>query len=76
MPEVVDGINRVISLVRKAISTVNSKHQYTHECLVKAKNSISRLINKGSLFTYPGSELTREGPLPRTNNRIEGGVNA
>ena len=65
----------MISLVRKAISIVNSKYQYTHECLVKVKNSISRLINKENLFTYLDFGLIREGPLPRTNNRIEGGVN-
>lgn len=57
-------------------SYIDGKYQHTHERLVKAKNSISRLINKGNLFTYLDPELTRERSLPRTNNRIEGGVNA
>ena len=35
-----------------------------------------RLSNEGTLFTYLDPTLTAEGPLPRTNNRIEGGVNA
>ena len=49
---------------------------YTHRRLRKAKRSISRLVAQGTLFTYLDPELTREGPLPSTNNRIEGGVNA
>ena len=36
----------------------------------------SRLVSQGTLFTYLDPELTAEGPLPATNNRIEGGVNA
>ena len=30
----------------------------------------------GTLFTYLDPALTAEGPLPRINNAIEGGVNA
>ena len=37
---------------------------------------MGRLLRQGTLFTYLDPELTLEGPLPRTNNRIEGGVNA
>ena len=48
---------------------------YTHERLRKARSSLSRLVSQGTLFTYLDPELTREGPLPATNNRIEGGVN-
>ena len=49
---------------------------YTHERLRKARGSLSRLVSQGTLFTYLDPDLTREGPLPATNNRIEGGVNA
>ena len=34
------------------------------------------LANAGTLFTYLDPALAAEGPLPATNNRIEGGVNA
>lgn len=52
------------------------RYEYTHRNLRKAKNSLSRLVSQGTLFTYLDPELTREGPLPSTNNKIEGGVNA
>ena len=49
---------------------------YTHERLRRARSSLSRLVSRGTLFTYLDPALTAEGPLPRTNNAIEGGVNA
>lgn len=52
------------------------RYGYTHERLRKARSSLSALVSKGTLFTYLDPELAREGPLPSTNNRIEGGVNA
>lgn len=52
------------------------KYDYTHIRLRKARSSLSRLLSQGTLFTYLDPELAREGPLPSTNNRIEGGVNA
>ncbi|OUO18326.1 IS256 family transposase [Collinsella sp. An307] len=48
----------------------------THERLVKARRSLVRLVNAGTLFTYLDPGLIAGGPLPSTNNRIEGGVNA
>ena len=54
----------------------NKNWEWTHKRLVKARNSLNTLINKGTLFTYLYPELTRGGPLPATNNKIEGGVNA
>jgi len=58
-------------------TTVKDGHrELTHYRLVKAKNSLNVLINKGHLFTYLDDLLTIGGPLPATNNRIEGGVNA
>lgn len=47
-----------------------------HARLVKARRSLARLVNAGALFTYLDPGLTLDGPLPSTNNRIEGGVNA
>ena len=38
--------------------------------------SLVHLVNAGTLFTYLGPGLTLDRPLPSTNNRIEGGVNA
>ena len=50
---------------------------YTHERLVKARNSLTELVRRGTLFTYVDPDLTGTlGPLPATNNSIEGGVNA
>ena len=49
----------------------------THERLVKARRSLVRLVNAGTLFTYLDPGLVEAlGPLPSTNNSIEGGVNA
>ena len=47
-----------------------------HERLVKARRSLARLINAGTLFTYLDPRLEHLAPLPATNNRIEGGTNA
>ena len=49
----------------------------THERLVKARNSLIRLIRDGTLFTYLDEELLHTiEKIPSTNNQIEGGVNA
>lgn len=57
-------------------SFVDGSYVFTHKRLRKARSSLARLINQQTLFTYLDYELTREGPLPSTNNRIEGGINA
>jgi hypothetical protein len=54
----------------------DGRRAFTHERLVKAKNSLTALVNQGTLFTFLDLELTADGPLPSTNNRIEGGVMA
>lgn len=55
----------------------DGKLRDTHERLVKARDSLMKLIRKEVLFTYLDPALTGElGPLPAYNNRIEGGVNA
>lgn len=49
----------------------------THERLVRARNMLTNLVRKGTLFTFVDPELTaRLGELPSKNNAIEGGVNA
>lgn len=50
--------------------------EYMHARLRKARRSLVKLVNDGTLFTYLDPELTVEGPLPAMNNVIEGGVNA
>jgi hypothetical protein len=57
-------------------SRVDGRWEYTHERLRKARRSLAVLVNKGTLFTYLDPALAAEGPMPSTNNRIEGGVNA
>ncbi|HJA28987.1 MAG TPA: IS1249 family transposase [Candidatus Olsenella pullicola] len=54
----------------------DGRPRLVHERLVKARRSLVRLVNAGTLFTYLDPELTLEGALPATNNSIEGGVNA
>lgn len=53
------------------------RRRHTHERLIKAQNSLKRLVNEGTLFTYLNDSLQKEIPdIPATNNRIEGGINA
>ena len=57
-------------------TVVEGRWEYTHARLRTARNGLNTLLNKNLLFTYLDPQLTQQGPLPRTNNRIEGGVNA
>ena len=51
--------------------------RYTHERLIKAQNSIMRLLKEGTMFTYFDEPLRDElDKIPRTNNQIEGGINS
>lgn len=50
--------------------------EFTHDRLRKARRSVARVLNNGTLFTYLDPGLAAEGPMPCTNNRIEGGTNA
>lgn len=51
--------------------------RYTHERLIKAQNSIMRLLKEGTMFTYFDEQLSDElDKIPRTNNQIEGGINS
>lgn len=63
-------------LAERTTNEETGKEGWTHERLVTARNSLLALARRGHLFTFVAPELTAEGPLPATNNRLEGGVNA
>jgi len=44
---------------------------YANDRLRKARQSLLRLLNKETLFTYLDPRLCQEGPIPSTNNKIE-----
>ena len=54
----------------------NGNLRSTHERLLKAYNSLATLIKSNTLFTYLDDILPIENVCSRTNNAIEGGVNA
>ena len=54
----------------------NGNLRSTHERLLKAYNSLATLIKSNTLFTYLDDLLPIETACSRTNNAIEGGVNA
>ena len=58
------------------VTVIDGARRFTHERLRKARSSLSALVSAGTLFTYLDPGLTEAGPLPATNNRIEGGVNS
>jgi hypothetical protein len=48
-----------------------------HERLIKAKNSIIRLLKEGTMFTYLDDSLRDKiDDIPSTTNQIEGGINS
>lgn len=57
-------------------TAVDGREEWTHERLRRARSSLSRLVSSNRLFTFLDELLTLDGPMPSTNNRIEGGVNA
>ena len=57
-------------------SLVEGRMAYTHRRLREARSGLVRLVNAGTLFTRLDPALCAEGPMPATNNRIEGGVNS
>lgn len=63
-------------LAERTLNEETGKMGWTHERLVTARNGLNTLIKRGRLFTFLDPELTVEGPVPSTNNRLEGGVNA
>lgn len=59
----------------KEKTVIDSRVQFKHERLRKARRGLEKLARQGTLFTYLDEDLTEQGPVPATNNRIEGGVN-
>lgn len=57
-------------------TVVDGRRVYTHERLRRARSSLSSLVSAGTPFTYLDPALAKAGPLPSTNNMIEGGVNS
>lgn len=55
---------------------IDGRFVNTHERLLRARTSLSRVISSGQLFTYLDPWLTLSGPLPSTNNQIEGDINS
>lgn len=46
--------------------------RYRHERLRKARRGLEKLCRSGELLTFLDPELSGGGPVPSTNNRIEG----
>lgn len=59
----------------KEKTVIDGRRQYKHERLRKARRGLEKLARQGSLFTYLSEDLVKDGMIPATNNRIEGGVN-
>jgi transposase-like protein len=57
-------------------SFIDNRRVFTHDRLIKAKNSLNRLVSNKTLFTYLDPDLNTNGAVPATNNKIEGAVNA
>ena len=55
---------------------VDGRRACTRERLRRARSSLSSPVSAGTLFTYLDPALAKAGPLPSTNNMIEGGVNS
>lgn len=73
----IDWMEKYDDFLRKVTRDENGNLRPTHERLLKARNSLIRLINEGTMFTYLDEELLSEiARIPATNNQIEGGVNA
>jgi len=58
------------------LNWIDGRPVIAHQRLVKARSSLKTLIKKDVLFTYLDPKLTKDRPLPATNNVIEGAVNA
>jgi hypothetical protein len=59
----------------KEKTVIDGKPRFKHERLRKARRGLEKLARQGTLFTYLDENLVKEGPVPATNNRMEGGAN-
>ena len=63
--------------LREVTRDENGNLRPTHERLLKAQNSLIRLVKEGTMFTYlDEAMLCKMDRIPSTNNQIEGGVNS
>jgi hypothetical protein len=63
-------------LAEKTRDAETGKWDWTHARLVTARNGLNTLVKNNTLFTFVDPLLIEGGPLPSTNNKLEGGVNA
>ena len=72
-----DWMERYRDFLSQMTRDENGQLRPTHERLLKARNSLIRLVREGTMFTYLDEDLLGEiERIPATNNQIEGGVNA
>lgn len=57
-------------------SVVDGRRRYAHKKLRRAKPSPDGLVSSVALSTFLDPKLAASGPLPSTNNIIEGAVNS
>jgi len=67
---------RYKSFLEEKTRDANGTYRPTHERLIKAKNSVFKLLNENALFLYLDEELNKDMEIPSTTNRIEGSVNS
>lgn len=73
----IDWMEKYHDFLREVTRDENGQLRPTHERLLKAQNSLVRLVREGTMFTYLDEDLLNEiDRIPATNNQIEGGVNA
>ena len=73
----IDWMEKYRDFLSQVTRDENGQYRPTHERLLKAKNSLVRLVREGTMFTYLDEKLLAETDrLPSTNNQMEGGVNA
>lgn len=63
-------------LAERTLNAETGEMGWTHERLVTARNGLNTLVGRGRPFTFLDPEPTADGPLPPTNNKLEGGVSA
>ena len=73
----IDWMEKYHEFLNQMTREEDGQYRPTHERLLKARNSLVRLIREGTMFTYLDESLQAEiDRIPSTNNQIEGGVNA
>ena len=73
----IDWMERYHEFLSQMTRDEDGRYRPTHERLIKAQNSLIKLIREGTMFTYLDESLQAEiEKIPSTNNQIEGSVNA